>query len=96
MTGSKNVITLNLNRIVQDWCKSIGGVPTVGNQHDSLKFYLIDILDRIYKYQTAYNALLMDLYDNNLLSVYKAGFISMKKQYLTIGINGLNDLALIA
>ena len=96
MTGSKNVITLNLNRIIQDWCKSIGGVPTVGNQYDSLKFYLIDILERIYKYQTAYNALLTDLYNNNLLSVYKAGFISMKKQYLTIGINGLSDLALIA
>ena len=39
MTRSVNVITLNINRIVQDWCKSIGGIPTVGNQHDSLKFY---------------------------------------------------------
>ncbi len=91
MTGSKNVITLNLNRIVQDWCKSIGGVPTVGNQYDSLKFYLIDILDRIYKYQTAYNECLKDLYKAHMLSVYEAGFIDMKKQYLTIGINGLNQ-----
>ena len=91
MTGSKNVITLNLNRIIQDWCKSIGGIPTVGNQHDSLKFYLIDILERIYKYQIAYNECLKYLKENKLLSVYDAGFIDMKKQYLTIGINVLNQ-----
>ena len=93
MTGSKNVITLNLNRIIQDWCKSIGGVPTVGNQHDSLKFYLIDILERVYKYQIAYNEILKYLHKNDLLTVYNAGFIDMKKQYLTIGINGLNQAA---
>ena len=93
MTGSKNVITLNLNRIIQDWCKSIGGIPTVGNQHDSLKFYLIDILERVYKYQIAYNEILKYLHKNNLLTVYNAGFIDMKKQYLTIGINGLNQAA---
>lgn len=91
MTGSKNVITLNLNRIIQDWCKSIGGIPTVGNQHDSLKFYLIDILERVYKYQIAYNECLKYLKENKLLPVYDAGFINMKKQYLTIGINGLNQ-----
>ena len=93
MTGSKNVITLNLNRIIQNWCKSIGGIPTVGNQHDSLKFYLIDILERIYKYQIAYNEILKYLHKNDLLTVYNAGFIDMKKQYLTIGINGLNQAA---
>lgn len=93
MTGSKNVITLNLNRIIQDWCKSIGGIPTVGNQHDSLKFYLINILERVYKYQIAYNEILKYLHKNELLTVYNAGFIDMKKQYLTIGINGLNQAA---
>ena len=93
MTGSKNVITLNLNRIIQDWGRSIGGVPTVGNQHDSLKFYLINILERVYKYQIAYNEILKYLHKNDLLTVYNAGFIDMKKQYLTIGINGLNQAA---
>ena len=93
MTGSKNVITLNLNRIIQDWCKSIGGIPTVGNQHDSLKFYLINIRERVYKYQIAYNEILKYLHKNDLLTVYNAGFIDMKKQYLTIGINGLNQAA---
>lgn len=57
------------------------------------KDYLINILQRIYKYQIAYNECLKDLYTANLLSVYNAGFIDMKKQYLTIGINGLNQAA---
>lgn len=93
MTGSKNVITLNLNRIIQDWCKSIGGIPTVGNQHDSLKFYLINILERVYKYHIAYNSLLHWAKDNHLYAAYDAGFIDLDKQYLTIGINGLNQAA---
>ena len=92
-TGSKSVITLNLNRIIQDWSKSIGGVPVVGNQHDSLKFYLINILNRVYKYHTAYNELLWDMYNSDLLPVYKSGFIDLNKQYLTIGLNGLNEAA---
>ena len=54
-TGSKSVITLNLNRIIQDWCKSIGGIPKVGNQYDSLRLYIRNILSRVYKYHIAYN-----------------------------------------
>lgn len=102
MTGSKNVITLNLNRIVQDWAKwyydSMDGMDsadlhTFYAPQSGFKDYLISILDRIYKYQIAYNGCLEDLYKANLLSVYNAGFIDMKKQYLTIGINGLNQAA---
>lgn len=99
MTGSKNVITLNFNRIIQDYvnksfpsdCWVNGALTDRGNGYPILKKYIIDILDRIYKYQIAYNECLKELYDNNLLTVYKAGFISMEKQYLTIGINGLNQ-----
>lgn len=108
MTGSKNVITLDFNRIVQDWFK------TLSNYHDhlnvegrcqapeesviewlkaSFKPYLINILDRIYKYQTAYNSCLEELQKSGMLPTYNAGFINMKKQYLTIGINGLNQMA---
>lgn len=60
---------------------------------DTLKSYLIGILDRVYKYHTAYNALLHDMLNAGLLPVYKAGFINLDKQYLTIGINGLNQAA---
>ena len=93
MTGSCNVITLNINRIIQDWCNSIGGIPTIGNQHDSLKFYLINILDRVYKYHIAYKTMLYDIEDAGMLTSSKAGYIYMKKLYSTIGLNGINEAA---
>lgn len=98
------MITLNLNRIIQDWCH----LQFSNNQYALNKLYepenessnditfieyLGKILDRIYKYHIAYNELLWDMYDAGLLPVYKAGFISLDKQYLTIGINGLNQAA---
>lgn len=91
-TGSKSVITLNLNRIVQDCCKQHGGDPRFVSAKN-LKPYIIDILERVYKYHHAYNEILWDMYDANLLPAYKAGFIALNKQYLTIGINGLNQAA---
>lgn len=95
MTGSKNVITLNLNRITQDWYNSLDSSKPFNWDEckDNFKEYLCTILDRVYKYQTAYNACLMKLYNAGLLTVYTAGFIDLKKQYLTIGINGLNQAA---
>lgn len=98
-TGSKSVITLNLNRITQDWFNSRkeknNDFVFSGSDSDysSLKSYLNKILERVYKYHTAYNELLWDMYDSNLLPVYKAGFIDLNKQYLTIGLNGLNQAA---
>ena len=59
----------------------------------SFKDYLTKILERVYKYHHAYNEILWDMYDANLLPAYKAGFIALNKQYLTIGINGLNQAA---
>lgn len=110
MTGSQNVITLNFNRIIQDWYNSMKVNVSVGEKsgkaspefigsllktdkdlQESLKVYLIEILERIYKYQTAYNSCLRRLLDAGLLTTYTAGFIDLKKQYLTIGINGLNQ-----
>ena len=94
-TGSCNVITLNLNRIVQDWVKSIGGkVPTVGNQHDSLKFYLTEIVERVQKYHIAYKHNLYMFEKAGQLTASTAGYISMKKLYSTIGLNGINEAAM--
>ena len=93
MTGSCNVITLNLNRIVQDWCKSIGGIPKIGNQHDSLKFYLIDILNRVYKYHIAYKTMLYEMEDAKMFSDCNAGYIYMRKLYSTIGLIGYCEAA---
>lgn len=89
-TGSKSVITLNLNRIVQDCCKQ-HGEDTRFVSTKNLKQYIIDILERVYKYHIAYNESLWDMYDAGLLPAYSEGFISLNKQYLTIGINGLNQ-----
>lgn len=108
MTGSKNVITLNFNRIVQDFDHFLvtDNLGFVNQGHSKILFkeergtwkelfknYLINILNRIYKYQTAYNEILKYLQSKHLLTIYDAGFIDMKKQYLTIGINGLNQAA---
>lgn len=94
-TGSKSVITINLNRIIQDWAHGHDAELkffTKDMQDDFIE-YLNKILDRIYKYHTAYNELLWDMKDAHLLPVYDAGFIDLNKQYLTIGINGLNQAA---
>ena len=97
-TGSKSVITLNLNRITQDFCKKeFKGRPKfiefTEENKDNYRKYITRILDRVYKYHNAYNELLWDMYNANLLPVYKAGFIDLNKQYLTIGLNGLNQAA---
>ena len=90
-TGSKSVITLNLNRLIQNWYRSNNNSKE--NFEESFKVYLKPILDRVYMYHIAYNELLWDMYNSNLLPVYKAGFIDLDKQYLTIGLNGLNQAA---
>lgn len=99
-TGSKSVITLNLNRIIQDWSESEkrwSAAPwtqaEARKHYDRLSAYLNDILDRVYKYHIAYNEGLWDMHDAGLLPVYSAGFLHLDKQYLTIGLNGLNQAA---
>lgn len=80
-TGSKGVITLNLNRIVQNWARET-------NKEMSLCEYIKPIVDRVHKYLTAFNEIIWDYYRAGILTIYNAGFISLDKQYLTIGING--------
>ena len=97
-TGSKSVISLNLSRIIQDYIKTtknsdIHNWCNCNIYKEHLEKYIIEILERVYKYHTAYNELLWDMYDAGLLPVYKAGFINLNKQYLTIGLNGLNQAA---
>lgn len=102
MTGSKSVITLNLNRVIQDCYKEHFKDYTEDGKAAlyvyfsffmKLKKYINDVLERVYKYHIAYNELLWDLNDAKLLPAYTAGFIDLNKQYLTIGINGLNQAA---
>lgn len=94
MTGSCNVITLNINRIVQDWYKSLN----IGSQfpltyHKSLSEYLSKILERVYKYHIAFKTMLYDLEDRGMFAASNGGYIHISKLYSTIGINGLNEAA---
>lgn len=108
-TGSCNVITLNLNRIVQDWarwycCENPSKIsneelisdnwrPYLNENIVDFKKYLIKILERVYKYHIAYKSMLYDIEDAGMLTSSKAGYIHMKKLYSTIGLNGINEAA---
>lgn len=94
MTGSCNVITLNINRIVQDWYKSLN----IGSQfsltyHKSLSEYLSKILERVYKYHIAFKTMLYELEDRGMFAASNGGYIRVSKLYSTVGINGLNEAA---
>ena len=52
-----------------------------------------ELTERIHKYQAAFNETIKDFLEANMLDVYDAGFINMRKQYLTIGVNGITDAA---
>ena len=86
-TGSKAVITINVNRLVQDVKKK-----SDKNKLDfdvELDKAIRSQVDDIHKYLNAFNEILKDEQSSGLLPIYDAGYISLPKQYLTIGINGL-------
>lgn len=82
-TGSKSVLTINLNRCVQ----------YAVNHGMDYKEYLSEIIDLCHKVQLAYNENLKDLQRNGMLPLFDAGYININRQYLTIGINGLVEAA---
>ena len=82
-TGSKSVLTINLNRCVQYAFKK--GIPYLE--------YLEDVVDLMHKVQLAYNENLRDLMNKGMLPLFDAGFINIGRQYLTIGVNGLVEAA---
>ncbi len=99
MTGSCNVITLNLNRIVQDVCKKYGypTFPESNNIHgllpECIQSELVTILERVYKYHIAYKTMLYDMEDAKMFSDCNAGYIYIKKLYSTIGLIGYCEAA---
>ncbi len=82
-TGSKSVLTINLNRCIQ---------YAVNNGLDYRDF-LTDIIDLCHKVQLAYNENLKDLQAHGMLPLFDAGYINIARQYLTIGVNGLVEAA---
>lgn len=88
MTGSCNVITLNLNRIVQDWDRQHNNKSDI----ESFKAYLQCILDRVYKYHIAFKTLLYEVEKLGMFTSSNAGFIKMDKLFSTVSINGHNEM----
>ena len=109
-TGSKSVMTINLNRLIQiaarKFFKQTQGIDIPEGQplpadlkYDRGELYkaidaeISEMTGRVHKYQTAFNEIILDFLKADMLDVYKAGFIDMRKQYLTVGVNGLTDAA---
>ena len=82
-TGSKSVLTINLNRCIQ---------YAVNHKMDYLE-YLGGVIDLCNKVQLAYNENLKELQAHGMLPLFDAGYINIARQYLTIGINGLVEAA---
>ena len=82
-TGSKSVLSINLNRCIQYAVKN--NIPYLE--------YLEDVVNLCHKVQIAYNENLKELQKKGMLSLFDSGFIALSRQYLTIGINGLVEAA---
>ena len=110
-TGSKSVMTINLNRLIQDATRRYflqekgvnleAGKP-LGDRSDFDREVLYrdyinkdvrEMTERVHQYQIAFNEIIKDFLKADMLDVYKAGFIDMKKQYMTVGVNGLTEAA---
>ena len=82
-TGSKSVLTINLNRCIQ----------YAVNHNLDYKEFLSHVIDLCHKVQLAYNENLKELQKNGMLPLFDAGYINLSRQYLTIGVNGLVEAA---
>ena len=77
-TGSKGVITININRLVQNATK----------EGKDISDAVTEQVKKVHCYLKAFNEIMMDNFKAKLLPVYDAGYISLEKQFLTLGING--------
>lgn len=82
-TGSKSVLTINLNRCVQQATR----------EGRSYVDYLESVVDLVHKVQLAYNENLRVLMEKGMLPLFDAGYINLKRQYLTVGVNGMVEAA---
>ena len=82
-TGSKSVLTINLNRCVQ-YAQRMG-IP--------YQNYIEEVVDLMHKVQMAYNENLKELQSKGMLPLFDSGYINIGRQYLTIGVNGLVESA---
>ena len=92
-TGSKCVMTININRIVQEAAHhtdpDFSAVPLMQKIYGAIQVEV----SRVHKYLKAFNTILMDRNEAGLLPLYDAQFVAPDRQYLTVGINGLVEAA---
>jgi ribonucleoside-triphosphate reductase len=93
MTGSCNVITLNMNRIIQNFHSMVRGNDFGCFNSSEFKRYLTSILERVYKYHIALKTMLYEMEERGMFAASNGGYIHISKLYSTIGINGLNEAA---
>ena len=100
MTGSCNVITLNVSRIIQDYFGPYKHEDVVSKAlwkdnivREQFVVYLTSILERVYKYHIAFKTMLYDMEDKGMFAASNGGYIYVSKLYSTIGLNGLNEAA---
>lgn len=82
-TGSKCVMTININRLVQE----------AVNNNIPIRDAVTSQVDKVHKYLSAFNALVKEAEEKHMLPLYDAGFVKPDKQYLTIGVNGVVESA---
>lgn len=85
MTGSLNVITINMNRLAQAGSRELN----IQGFHAALKRQV----QQVHKYQHGHLKIYQEYLAQGMLTAYDAGFISMEKQFLTVGLNGLVEAA---
>ena len=82
-TGSKCVMTINVNRLIQN----------AASEHKNVSQAVYEVVSRVHRYLLAVNSIIMDMRNAHMIPIYDAGFVSPQKQYLTIGVNGFVEAA---
>ena len=82
-TGSKSVLTINMNRCIQ----------YEEQNHMPFLSFVEEVIDLMHKVQMAYDSNLRYLRDKGMLPLFDAGYIAIDRQYLTIGVNGIVEAA---
>ena len=83
-TGSKCVMTININRLVQNVM-----ADGTNDWESGIRAAITEQVEKIHKYLLAFNEIILDMQANHMITIYDAGFVTPEKQYLTVGINGL-------
>lgn len=92
-TGSKCVMTININRLVQNVMHQIDKPHWASGVDKAVRAKVAEQVEKVHKYLLAFNSIVLEMRDAHMIPIYDAGFVTPEKQYLTVGINGLVEAA---